>query len=328
MLETISNPALGDVTDAETDNLADAFNASYKAEKQAEEQDKTETPSPTPEPETVTETPTSEEKKPEPKATADPNEEQADDSKFVKARKSRDRLEKTWEAANARKAELDAQEARINAAKSAPQQQAKRPAWEQEEEIDLTPPKPKFKGNKIVHGDQEYGVKDLSAVINNSLTNGDVDGAKQVMALRDKLIERDTLYQYHQQDAEAGQQFQAEIQDTLRARPELQDMEQPLSKEVAAIAKVCAPAFKRIPGGFAMMVQAGEAIVKAQKVDAVSKENETLKARIKELEGRTAVGGSPPATRAIGGKKTVQDMDDDDLSSAFSDMVSTRFANR
>lgn len=277
--------------------------------------------------ETTVEDPPKEEDKPEAKEP-DPIADNPNDSKFVRKRKEVERLEKTWAAANARKAELDAREARLAATEQQrTQTQAPKPEWKNEEEIDLTPPKPKFRGNKIVHGDQEYGVKELTAVVENSLANGDIEGAKQIIAVRDKLIQRDTLYQFHQAEAQGEQRFNEEINQAISARPSLSDPNDPVAKIALEIHKGVGSAFKRIPGGFNMIVQAAEAYVKAARVEAAETRATKAEARVKELEGKTGLVGAPPSKKASG-SKSADDMDDEELESAARAELETRLANR
>ena len=104
-------------------------------------------------------------------------------------------------------------------------------------------------------------------------------------------------------------------------------MSQPVTQNVRDIYQATRGALTRVPGGFGMMVRVAELGLKAAQVDAVTKERDALQARVKELEGKTSLGGSPPATKASG-KRSAEDLDDADLESRVEAELNARFANR
>ena len=279
-------------------------------------------PDPAAQEETKTEEPPAEAPKDEAEIQDKP-----EDSKFVRKRKELQRLEKTWDAANKRKAELDAQEARLRQAAQQLQRPPQKPAFQDEEEVDLSPPKPKFKGSTLVFNGNEYTADDLAKIAKQQLMEGNEAAGTQCLDLARKLEARNAHYgQIQRQQAETVQ-FNEEAAAAVKDRPELLDMSQPVTQNVRDIYQATRGALTRVPGGFGMMVRVAELGLKAAQVDAVTKERDALQARVKELEGKTSLGGSPPATKASG-KRSAEDLDDADLESRVEAELNARFANR
>lgn len=313
------------VEDAEDIALREALESSPDAtlEKFVEKEDEPKDPE-----ETTTEPPKEVEKTPDAKETK-PEEKLPDRAAKDESRYARNRREFDEEKARVR-AELEAEKAQIQRERAeimAQRQPVQKPDYMREEEIDLTPAKPKFRGNKIIHGDQEYGVKELTAVVENSLANGDVEGAKQVIAVRDKLIARDTLYQFHQEDAQHEQRFNNEITQAIAADPTLNDPNNEVAKNALELHGKLRDAFKRVDGGFGMIVQAAKTYAKAARVDAAEARALKAEARVKELEGKTGLAGSPPSKKASGAKSAA-DLDDDELYEQAKSELEGRLANR
>jgi hypothetical protein len=239
------------------------------------------------------------------------------DSKYVKAKKDKERLGKTWEQVNAEKTKIEADRKQLEADKHALVERAQQIDG-QRKKLEAADPKDRL---------AKYSDADLLSAADDYEADGKPDLAKSARNyVQNRIAKRQAREEIDQEQTQHTEQFKQHYEHykgiALKENPELADPNHQLTKETLGLMndKTYGPVLRSTPMGVWVAKEVCLLRQKAGSVPALEKEVVTLKAEVARLNKLAGVNGSPVNGGPVASKKLT------DMSAAEAEQALDRLA--